>query len=63
MDAKKNQVHIEGVGTHQIDFRIIDEATKSRVIDCIQKHGKISVMVGGGVAGGRAASGFEQLID
>ena len=63
METKKSAVRIEGVGTHQIDFHVLDESAKARVIDCIQKHGKISVMVGGGVAKGLHAGGFEQLID
>jgi len=63
VEEKKSQVHIEGIGSHQIDFKIVDEATKKRVIDCIHKNGRISVLIGGGVHKGLAGGGFEQLID
>jgi len=64
MRKGKPAVEIGGIGTHQIDFNVIDAATRKRVIDCIEKNGKISVMIGGGGATkGAPGGGFEQLID
>lgn len=63
MPTKKRSVEIDGIGTHQIDFKLVDDSARQRVMQCIEKHGKISVLIGGGVAKGLATNGFEQLID
>lgn len=63
MTSKRPSVEIAGIGTHQIDFKLVDDEVRKRVIHCIEKNGKISVMIGGGVEKGLATHGFEQLID
>lgn len=63
MAAKKPSVQLSGVGTHQIDLKLVDAATRRRVIECIEKNGKISVVVGGGATKGVGDGGFQQLID
>lgn len=63
MPSRKQAVEINGIGTHQIDFKLVDDAARKRVMQCIEKHGKISVLIGGGVEKGIATNGFEQLID
>jgi hypothetical protein len=61
--AKKPSVQLSGIGTHQIDLKLVDAATRRRVIECIEKNGKISVMIGGDVTKGLVDGGFRQLID
>lgn len=63
MKAKKPSVQLSGIGTHQIDLKLVDAATRRRVIECIEKNGKISVMIGGDVTKGLVDGGFRQLID
>ena len=63
MAAQKPSIQLSGIGTHQIDLKIVDAATRKRVMECIQKNGRISVMIGGGVSTGATNGGFGQLID
>ena len=53
-----------GEGRFSIDFDLLDDDAKKRVIDCIQTRGKISVVLDEKILRGAGEDGgFRQLID
>ncbi|MEN2787552.1 hypothetical protein ACFOKI_02970 [Sphingomonas qilianensis] len=59
-----NVVKLSGVGTNRIDFEVLDEGARDRVMECLRKNGKISIMVGEGrISSGDPDGGFAQKID
>jgi hypothetical protein len=61
---EKPVLEIHGVGTHTINIETLTDEARQRLMECIRRNGKISIMVSGGhVTGGTAAAGFAQQID
>lgn len=63
MADEKHSVQISGVGSNKIDIEALDQAARDRLMECIRKNGKISIMVGHGQAAGIHANGFAQQVD
>lgn len=65
MADETHRVKISGVGSNQIDIEVLDQAVRDRLMECIRKNGKISIMVGRGQTAGIAGNGngFAQQVD
>jgi hypothetical protein len=64
MPDDKPVLEIHGVGTHTINIEALSDEARQRLIECIRRNGKISIMVSGGhVTGGAGSSGFAQQVD
>jgi len=62
MADRDERASVEGV--HTIDFDLLDEKTKANVIECIQRRGKISIVLETVAVGGLGtAKEFGRLID
>lgn len=60
----KGRVKVSGVGTNKIDFEVLDENARERVMECLRKNGKISIIVSDGkTAPSGDTGGFAQKVD
>lgn len=64
-DTAEERVKLEGKSTHTIDFEALDEKMRERLIECIKRKGKISVVLQPviNVQIPDLHAGFKQLID
>lgn len=63
MEHDRQSVKIAGIGSHQIDIEALDHEVRERLVECIKKNGKISIMVGSETKAGSHRSAFAQSID
>ena len=63
MADEKHSIQITGVGSHQIDIEALDHNARERLMECVRKNGKISILVGHAQAAGIRANGFAQQVD
>jgi hypothetical protein len=64
MPDEKPVLEIHGVGTHTINIEALTDEARQRLLECVRRNGKISIMVSGGhVTGSAPAVGFAQQID
>ncbi len=63
MTDKPIPMKIGGVGTNKIDIEVLDQGMRDRLIECVRKNGKISIMVGHGAVAKDSNGGFAQSVD
>jgi hypothetical protein len=61
--ASKAHVELNGVGTNKIDLEILNDEARERLIECVRKNGRISILVGAERALEGGENGFAQSVD
>ena len=66
MAEPEDPTEVQGTSKHVIEFELLDDDTKRRVLECIERKGRISVVIHEAsvrsIAGG-GDSGYKQIID